>query len=382
MFPGLAVGEALEARGLGVRYLISEKEVDQRAVRGLPRAQVVALPAVGWERGGLLAFARGFLRARRACLRLFRESPPEVVLTLGGFVGVAPVWAGGRLGAATFLHEANSIPGRANRWLAHLVEEAFVYFPTAAERLWHQRVRVVGMPVRAPFRAENARDPAACRLALGLRPSDPVLLVTGGSQGARALNELLVRTVPLLRLWEPRLQVIHLTGAADYESVRQALARERIPALVRPFLTEMELALGAATVMVSRAGASSLAELAALGVPAVLVPYPHAADNHQYHNARAFADTGAARLLVQAEATPEALVRELRALLREEALRAGLRRALARWHTPDAAERLAAALAAARRKPHPDAPELLPGPAPAPAKSLAAVPAPGSARLS
>jgi UDP-N-acetylglucosamine--N-acetylmuramyl-(pentapeptide) pyrophosphoryl-undecaprenol N-acetylglucosamine transferase len=363
LFPGLAGGEELEARGAEVRYLISSKDVDQQIVRGLPAEQVVTLPAVGLDGRGRGQFLRGFVAAWRRARRLFREWPPGAVLAMGGFTSAPPVLAARPHGAATFLHEANSIPGRANRWLAHVVDAAWVYFPGAAERLWHPRIQTVGMPLREAFRGPRP-DPAGCRQALGLRPPDPVLLVTGGSQGARALNELLVRTLPVLRLWEPHLQVVHLTGPQDHDTVRAAYRARGIPALVRPFLSEMDLALGAADVVVGRAGASFLAETAALGVPALLVPYPYAADDHQYHNARAFADSGAARLVRQAEATPEKLVWELRALLRDAPLRRRLGEGLARWATPEAAGRLAEMLlaAAVRRLP---AGATCPAPAPA-----------------
>ena len=374
LFPGLAVGEVLAARGLDVLYLVSRKEVDQQIVRGLPADLVAALPAVGLDGRGTLAFVRAWVASWREVRRLFRARPPGAVLAMGSFTSAPPVLAGQRRGAATFLHEANAIPGRANRWLAHVVDAAYVYFPEAAERLWHEHIHPVGMPLREAFRGP-APDPAGCRLALGLRPADPVLLITGGSQGARALNEIMLRTLPVLRLWEPRLQVIHLTGALDFESVRQAYRAQGFPGLVRPFLSEMDLALGAATAVVSRAGASFLAEVAAWRVPALLVPLPTAADNHQFHNARLFAASGAARLLPQAEATPEKLVWELRALLHEAPLRRSLQQGLARWHTPEAAERLAEALAAAaaRRQPaaRPATAPAAPGLAPRPETPLA-----------
>lgn len=338
LFPGLAVAEVLEERGVETLVLISTKEVDRQAVRGLPASQVEALPGVGLERGRRLAFVREFVRALGAARRLFRSRPPAAVLAMGGFTSVPPVLAARRCRAATFLHEANAIPGRANRWLAHFVDEAFVHFDSAVERLWHQHIRVVGMPVRSQFRPA---DPADCRLALGLRPQDPVLLVTGGSQGARALNELVLRTWPSLRLLEPRLQLLHLAGAAEADAVKKAYAARGGAVLVRPFLTEMELALGAATVMVSRAGASSLAEAAAMRVPALVVPLPTAADNHQFYNARAFVEAGAARMLNQAEATPEKVLWELRALLQDGSQRATMQAALAKWHAPEAAATIA-----------------------------------------
>jgi UDP-N-acetylglucosamine--N-acetylmuramyl-(pentapeptide) pyrophosphoryl-undecaprenol N-acetylglucosamine transferase len=261
--------------------------------------------------------------------------------------------AGRWRGAATYLHEANAIPGRANRWLAWLVDEAFVQFPGAAERLWNPRVRVVGMPVRSRF---QRTEPAAARLALGLKPADPVLLVTGGSQGAVALNDLVIRVVPALRLLHPRLQLLHLAGTQDAERVRRSYASQGIPVLVKPFLTEMELALGAATAVVSRAGGSFLAEMAAMQVPGLLVPLPSAADNHQHYNALALVESGAARMLVQAEATPDRLLWELRALLDDELLRHQMQAALARWHGADAARIVADAIRASLETPQRAAP--------------------------
>ena len=344
LFPGLAVAEVLEGEGVATQLLISPKEVDEQAVRGLAAEQVARLPAVGLDRGRWLAFASGLLKSLRVARRRFRERRPGAVLAMGGFTSLPPVLAGRQGGAATFLHEANAIPGRANRWLAHVVDEAFVHFPGAAERLWHQRVRVVGMPVRSGFRPG---EPAAARLALGLRPADPVLLVTGGSQGAAALNDIVLRTMPALRLLHPRLQVLHLTGSLDFERVRQGYASQNTPAVVRPFLTEMELALGAASVTLSRAGASFLAETAAMRVPPLLVPLPSAADNHQYHNARAMVEADAARLLTQAEATPEKVLWELRALLEDGRLRARIQSAQALWHVGDAAHQVARVILAA-----------------------------------
>jgi len=338
LFPGLAIGEALLDHGCDVMLLISPKEVDQEAVRAARGFQIETLPAVGFERGRLAAFARGCWQSYGQVRRIFQARAPAAVLSMGGFTSAPPVLAGRNLGAAAFLHESNSIPGRANRWLAHVVEEAFVYFAEASGRLWHQKIAVTGMPVRTQF---LDLDAGACRMALGLDPARPVLLSTGGSQGASGLNSLILRALPSLALLEPELQYIHLTGKTDIETVRAAYAGLGRKAVVFPFLTEMELALGAATVAVSRAGASSLAELAALRLPSLLVPYPAAADNHQWFNARAFRESGAARMQEQSSATAESFLWEIRALLREELVRQRMGEALAVWHYPTAAQTIA-----------------------------------------
>jgi UDP-N-acetylglucosamine--N-acetylmuramyl-(pentapeptide) pyrophosphoryl-undecaprenol N-acetylglucosamine transferase len=338
LFPGLAVGEALQARGADVMLLISPKEVDQQAARAARGMQVETLPAVASGRGRMLEFLRGCLASHRAARRLFRTRPPRAVLAMGGFIGAPPVWAGRRVRAKTFLHESNTIPGKANRGLAHFVDEAYVYFPQTVGRLWNPRIVEVGMPVRPQF---APMDPASPRQALGLDARRPVLLVMGGSQGASGINDLVTRSLERLAAALPALQFIHLTGVNDTDKVRSAYATAGTRAVVRPFLTEMELAMGAATVALSRSGASSLAETAAMRLPSILVPLPTAADDHQRHNALAFVRTGAARLLEQPGATPGRLAELVGELVANEPARCAMQSALAQWHFPAAAGKIA-----------------------------------------
>jgi UDP-N-acetylglucosamine--N-acetylmuramyl-(pentapeptide) pyrophosphoryl-undecaprenol N-acetylglucosamine transferase len=248
------------------------------------------------------------------------------------------VLAAKRRGAKTFLHESNTIPGRANRVLSRFVDCAFVGFPEAASRLKSRQSAVTGTPVRPQF---QPRDQAGCRRELGLDPARPVVLVMGGSQGASGVNELLIRSLPLVAQTVPDWQWLHLTGPNDVEKVRAAYAAAKLSAVVHPFFTAMELALGAADAAVTRAGASSLAEFAAMQLPAVLVPLPAAADNHQFFNARAFEQSGAARLLEQKTATPEELVRHLGELVSPGVVRSQMQSSLAKWHAPDAAQDIA-----------------------------------------
>ena len=302
---------------------------------------IVALPAVGLKRGGEIAFVRGFIRSYRAAAKLFKLRPPQAALAMGGFTSAPPILAARRAGARTFLHESNTIPGRANRWLSRFVHGAFVGFPTTAARLHKRKVTVTGTPVRPCFKALEA---AVCRVGLGLDPDRPVLLVMGGSQGASGINELVLQALPLFATRTPDVQWVHLTGSSDTKKVTQAYAALKLKAVVHPFFSRMELALGAATAAVSRAGASSLAELAAMRVPAVLVPYPAATDNHQFHNARAFEAVGAARLLEEKSASPEMLVQLLADLIEKPAVHERMQEALAQWHAPHAAEQIAEAM--------------------------------------
>jgi UDP-N-acetylglucosamine--N-acetylmuramyl-(pentapeptide) pyrophosphoryl-undecaprenol N-acetylglucosamine transferase len=316
LFPGIAVGEQLIQRGCDILLLVSEKEIDQQAIKSAHGMRIAALPAVGLQAGQLGRFLSGFSKSFLTVRRIFRQRRPRAVLGMGGFACAPPTLAGKTFRAATFLHESNSVPGKANRWLAPFVDQVFVGFPQAATRLQNRKVLVTGTPVRPQF---QATDPEPCRLALGLDSKRPVLLVMGGSQGASAVNRLVFEALPQLRQAAPQLQFLHLTGPNDEDNARAQYAAQNLKAVVHTFLTEMELALGAATVVVSRAGASSLAELAAMQVPAILIPYPAAADNHQFYNAHAFASAGAAVRLEQAEATGEKLAALVLRLLQDTA---------------------------------------------------------------
>jgi UDP-N-acetylglucosamine--N-acetylmuramyl-(pentapeptide) pyrophosphoryl-undecaprenol N-acetylglucosamine transferase len=351
LFPGMAVAEELMLRGCDTVLLVSPKDVDQLIMKSAGGAEFATLPSIGMTRGRMVQFFAGSCKSYSAATRLFRERPPQAVLAMGGFTSAPPVLAGRSCGAVTFLHESNTIPGRANRWLAHVVDQAFVGFPEAVGRLHHPNVLWTGTPVRPQF---QPTDPGPCRVALGLHPQRPLVLVTGGSQGASGVNNLVLQALPQLLHSAPDLQFIHLTGANDLDQVKAGYELHKCKALVRPFLSEMEMALGAATVAVSRAGASSMAELAAMRLPAVLIPYPVAADNHQVFNARAYAEAGAAFRLEQKGGTGEKLASMILSVILDEALREKMARALDRWHWPHAAELIAERMLALLQVRHPD----------------------------
>jgi UDP-N-acetylglucosamine--N-acetylmuramyl-(pentapeptide) pyrophosphoryl-undecaprenol N-acetylglucosamine transferase len=341
LFPGLAVANQLVAHGAQVTLMISAKEVDQLAVKTAPQMRVVTLPAVGLTRGRLLRFLKGFGQSYAFALREFASHPPEAVLAMGGFTSAPPILAGKRLHTCTFLHESNTIPGRANRWLSWVVDRAFVGFPSASQRLRCRHISTTGTPVRPNFRP---LEPGPCRAALGLDPARPVVLVMGGSQGAQGINELILRSLALFARRAPDWQWLHLAGNAAVQTLKNSYATAGLAAKVYPFLAETDLAMGAAAAAVSRAGASSLAELAAMRLPAVLVPFPAATDNHQFFNARAFEHSGAAKLLDQASARPEDLADALLDLMCNEVSRQKMQSALAAWHKPQAAEQIAQAI--------------------------------------
>ena len=333
LFPGLAVGDALVARGCEVTLLISPKEVDQTAVKSAYGMEVESLPVVALS-GNLLRFAVGFWSSLGQCRKLFRDNPPDAVLAMGGFTSAPPVIAGKLIGARIFLHEANAVPGRAVKLLAPLADEVFVQFPAAMPRVLSTDIHATGLPVRSAMEPLAKAD---ARTALGLADDQPVLLVMGGSQGAQSINQALIGSLPRLAKAVPDLQFIHLTGGS-VDSAREAYDALGLRAVVRPFLTEMEYALGAADLAVSRSGASSLAEFSAMELPAILIPYPTAVDDHQRINAQSFVNIGAARCFHQKQLTPNLLVSQLSELFGTPAKLEAMAAAMKKWKAVQATE--------------------------------------------
>ncbi len=351
LFPGLAVGQELRARGFDVTLFISPKEVDQAGVASVrDQFRLAVLPAIGFSLRKMFPYLQSLRKSWSEVSTVFQAHPPGAVLAMGGFTSVVPIMAARRAGAATLLHESNTIPGRANQWLAPWVDECLVGFEEAAVRLRNRRVTRTGTPVRAAFVAAKSEE---ARRRLGLDPSAPVLLVMGGSQGASGINRLMAAAYPEIVRQVPNCQWVHITGTREflnYEAVSKNWpGRGRILA----FSSEMELWMAAATAAVTRAGASSLAESAAVRLPSVLIPFPSATADHQTWNARAFARHGAAYLLPEAEATSQRLVSLLVPLLTGASCRETMQTALSRLAVPEAASRIADRVVAAfaRRNP-------------------------------
>src|SRR5271154_2674974 len=164
LFPGLAVAEDLKKRGCKIALLISPKDVDQQAVKSVRGLEIFTLPAVGLQNRNYFSFGLSFWKSFCVSRKIFKQREPDAVLAMGGFTSAPPILAARKFGAKTFLHESNTIPGRANRFLARFVDEAFVGFPEAAARLRAKKVSVTRTPVRPQF---QLRDAAECRAELG-----------------------------------------------------------------------------------------------------------------------------------------------------------------------------------------------------------------------
>jgi UDP-N-acetylglucosamine--N-acetylmuramyl-(pentapeptide) pyrophosphoryl-undecaprenol N-acetylglucosamine transferase len=311
LFPGLAVAESLRARGHEVMLFVSEKEVDALALSGrsfrFEKLPTVGLPSL--YSPAIFGFLRRFGESLSRCRAIYNTFKPQVVLGMGGFTSTAPILAGRLRGIATFIHESNAIPGKANKLTARMVRAVLLGFKECAPFFPRARTEVTGTPVRTELQRLDAGE---ARQRLGLQPDLLTLLVMGGSQGASGINQAMIKSLPALR--DLPLQVIHLAGARDERLVADNYRRENIPAFVAPFHHRMEEAYSAADFAVARSGAASLAELAFYNLPAILIPFPYAADDHQSRNAEIFVKAGAAILLHESELTGDLLARTIKEL--------------------------------------------------------------------
>jgi UDP-N-acetylglucosamine--N-acetylmuramyl-(pentapeptide) pyrophosphoryl-undecaprenol N-acetylglucosamine transferase len=316
LFPGLSLAEELHRRDPAGHMLFLCTDRD-RAYTGLvePWLDVAVLP--GSHRGALPRRLAGLVPAARGALRQFLRFRPDLVVGLGGYGSLAPVLCARVLGIPTLLLEQNVVPGRANRLLARLADEVACQWEESSGYFARRgRVSITGNPIRTRIRRAGKAESAA---ALGLEVSTPTLLVMGGSQGARPLNHRMVDALPHFAEAGRPIQFVHLAGRADCEQVAAAYAEHGLRAAVRGFLDDMSLAYGACDLALSRAGGTSIAELTALGLPALLVPLPHAADDHQRLNAQVLEYRGAALVLEQDELTAPGLARQVLSLLDDPA---------------------------------------------------------------
>ena len=305
IYPALAVAERLQQlypnceilyvgtnRGLE-KDIVPKRGIPFRTIQaqGLPRKLSPALLKAVKESAG------GCLQARK----IVKEFQPDVVIGTGGYVCGPVVLAAKLQGVATMIHEQNAFPGITNKMLAHVVDQIMVNFEESKNYFVHkERVKVTGLPVRQEVL--TAEKEAGLRY-FSFSADKVTLLVSGGSRGARSLNRAMADAYPKL-IQQPNLQIIHLTGAVDYDDTMATLTEKGIDIaaypniIIKPYLDEMQYGLAAADFCVGRAGATFLAEMTACGLPGILIPYPYAAENHQEYNAKALTEHEAAVMIL------------------------------------------------------------------------------------
>ncbi|MFI5274923.1 MAG: UDP-N-acetylglucosamine--N-acetylmuramyl-(pentapeptide) pyrophosphoryl-undecaprenol N-acetylglucosamine transferase [Ktedonobacterales bacterium] len=362
IYPALAVARELHERyGAELLYLgdINGLETELVPPTGIPFAGITAGKFRRYlSRGTLTDLARVPVGIRQAmtCVARFR---PHAAFTSGGYVAVPAGIAARRYGTPLLMHQQDVSPNLANRLLTPIATRISVSFPESLRYFPRRRTSLAGNPVRTEILLAADRSPAACKVAFGFDPALPLLVVTGGSQGARHLNRVVAAALPALL---PRCQVLHISGERTYDETRAAAepAFAERPELrgryvLRDYLTDrMPEALAAADIVLCRSGAATLAELAALGKPSILVPLPPGfTGSPQTVNAVMFRGAGAAELTLDRDLTPGGLAATLFPLLDSAPRRALMARAALALARPDAARALAGAVAelAQRRQP-------------------------------
>jgi UDP-N-acetylglucosamine--N-acetylmuramyl-(pentapeptide) pyrophosphoryl-undecaprenol N-acetylglucosamine transferase len=332
VIPALAIAQELRSRyNAHVVFVGTARGIETRLV-----------PASGFELhlievGGLnrvdfatrLKTVLDLPRAVMASAKLIREFRPNVMIGVGGYASGPAMLAAAMMNVPTVAFEPNVVPGFANRMVAPMVRAAAVHFEKTCH--YFRNCHVTGVPVRREF------------FNVPKRPIDarPTLLVFGGSQGATAINRAVLESLSRLMEAVPWIYIIHQTGERDYPEAQLVYLQARLTAEVSPFIDDMPDAFARADLVLCRSGASTVAEIAAAGKPAIFVPLPTAADDHQRHNAATLAAGGAACLLPQAEVTPERLVTEIASLLCDRAGLARMAEAARGFAHPDAAAKIA-----------------------------------------
>lgn len=300
VFPGLAVANALKRRGHQVTVWFSGRAVEDSTKHDWDGAI--------FETGAPRLNAKGLMRIPRVvlrCIRELRRNRPDAILAMGSYTSLPPVLAARLLHIPVNLHEANAVPGKAIRFLARFASHIAVSFPSTRNCFPGRTVSCTGLPVRTSV---FARPPLP-----DFPPDDTTLtiLITGGSQGAHAVNELAADA--LCSLPSESIRVIHQCGRADAADLDARYSKVGIRHLVSPFIADMGAAYASADLVIARAGASTCFELCALGKPAILIPLPSAMNDHQTLNAQAMSQCGGALLCPQADLTPEKLTALLKA---------------------------------------------------------------------
>jgi UDP-N-acetylglucosamine--N-acetylmuramyl-(pentapeptide) pyrophosphoryl-undecaprenol N-acetylglucosamine transferase len=342
--PALAVAEQIRSEhpDADIRFCGTARGLESEIV---PRAgfPITPIRARGFPRKPSLELFRAladYMAGRRQCRRLLRDFKPDALIGTGGYVTGPVVAAAQSLGIPVLLHEQNAFPGRANRVMARRSQAVCISFP-GTERYFRRGtpITLTGNPVREVF---FRIDRAGARRELGIPADQVIVLALGGSLGARSINEAVLGldfasvfgTAAASTTAAPLL--ILAAGKRDFAAVTQAAAGKSWLS-VREYIHDIHLYMAAADLVINRAGASTCAELAALGRPAILIPYPYAAGDHQTYNARVLADAGAAVLCPDQELNPARLQRELTSLLQNPGELVRMGRAAARLATPAAA---------------------------------------------
>lgn len=326
LFPGIAVAEEFKKRSkdIEVMFMGTENGLEARVIpmEGYPIRLLKSEGVLGKSPlRKVVALMRTFMAVLKS-ISLYRDYRPDIVIGTGGYVSVGPVLAARFMSVPVLILEQNLVPGLANRVLSKVADMVAVTYHESMSYFYRGKTVRTGNPVRESVLKGERAD----ALELFSLDSDRItVLVLGGSSGARKINDSMTGALNNLLECRDRIQFLHQTGQGDYERIRKTYRDLCFRAMVTPFIHQMAEAYAVADIVISRAGATSLAELTALGKPMLLVPYPHAA-GHQEFNARKLVEIGGARLVRDHELTPEVLSGHILEMFSSEEVRGDMRR--------------------------------------------------------
>jgi UDP-N-acetylglucosamine--N-acetylmuramyl-(pentapeptide) pyrophosphoryl-undecaprenol N-acetylglucosamine transferase len=341
IYPALAIARAVRRRypDVEIAYIGTENGLESRIVpkEGNIRFYTVEIQgfkrSISWDNVNTI---RKFLRALKKSKEYIREFRPDVVVGTGGYVSGPAVYAAHQMGIPTLIHEQNVVLGMTTKFLSRYVDVVAISLEESQKYLsWAQRIVFTGNPRATEVAQANS---ATGRKSLGINdPHRPIILFFGGSRGARAINEAVLEMVP--RMSEmPQVHFVYVTGEVHYEEIRSRIGNTPPNLDVVPFIYNMPDVLAATYLVVGRAGASTLAELTALGLPSILIPSPYVTNNHQEANARWLEEQGASKMLLESECTGESLWREVKWLIENTDEHHAMSEAARRLGRPQAAE--------------------------------------------
>ncbi|SFV29481.1 undecaprenyldiphospho-muramoylpentapeptide beta-N-acetylglucosaminyltransferase [Thermoflavifilum thermophilum] len=347
IFPAIAIARALQQLQPDIQILFvgakGKMEMEKVPQAGYPirSLDIKGMDRSNWWKNITLPYfiLKSILQARH----ILHDFKPHAVVGVGGYASFPMLFAAQQVGIDTYIQEQNSFAGKANQWLAKKATRIFVAFDGMEKFFPKEKMMVTGNPVRQDILAENISKAEACRF-FELDPQRPVVLVVGGSQGARSINRAVQQNIEFLI--SHQIQLIWQTGKLDYENIQQFIDSKaeqiqyRAQIKVMPFIQDMARAYAAADVVVSRAGAIAIAELCVMQKPAILVPFPFAAEDHQTHNARMLAEKQAAWMIADAE-VQEKLVHAIIDLCTDEEKRKNLSEHIGKLAIRNADKRIA-----------------------------------------
>ena len=360
--PAIAVANMMKQRypDCNILFIGAKGHMEEQLV---PKAgyRLECLPGSGLSRGKNFAAIKKNVKAVKCvldavnqCKKIIREFQPDVIIGTGGYASFPALYAGNRLGIPTCVHEANAVPGLTTKLAANLADRVMVCFEESRKYYKHpERVEVVGMPVRQEF---WSMDRNAARKELGLGEK-PVLVSTFGSQGAKAMNQMVAELFALEQADGFPFHHIHAVGSFGWSWMpdlvkEKGVDLEKCPDIdMREYIYNMPTVLTAADVVIGRAGSGTCNEIAATGTPCVLIPSPNVTNNHQERNARVLSDVGAAVLVLEPECTAKGLYEELKALVADKARMENMTIQLQKLAVPDSTERICNILEQLRKKP-------------------------------